>query len=424
MDISGFATIAYAQSITDDRKEGEIEGMSNQPEFTYFNKLGIRFDSDFSEDLGFTLQVVANGDEDYSPRVDWAFVDYQIDNQLKLSAGKLRMPLYIFSDYKDVSYAYPWIIPPYAVYGSPDFSSYDGGKLNYQWDLSDEWSTDLEIWFGRLKNHINVGGIGGHKVDFAIDNMYGVSLNIDRDWLFIRGVYMQGLARSDIASLIVNQIYNSPSPESLKLRNDLDGYFPDGVTNDPNEPYLLDTVEQTTGSEVVTLEEDDVRFIGLGTMMDFEHMFFNAEVTMIESDPNIIVGRAVSWYVLAGVKLPKDVAVSLTYAKDFNRPHEDAETSYREDFYQVVDDVLAEWNDALRKGPRPSDEEILGYYDISEFLVVKKYATLDTKSLILSTRWDFHPTASVKAEYLYKDKMQFGNQVSPQAIRFAIDLVF
>lgn len=423
MELSGFATIAYAQSITDDRKEGEIEGMSNQPEFTYFNRLGLRLDSDFSEDLGFTLQAVANGDEDYAPRVDWAFVDYEINNQLKVSAGKLRMPLYMFSDYKDVSYAYPWIIPPYAVYGSPDFSSFDGGKLNYRWDLGDEWSSDLEVWFGRLKNHIIVGGIGGHKVDFAIDDMYGVSLNLDRDWLFIRAVYLQGLSTSDIASLMVNQIYVSPSPDSLALRYALDGLGPNGK-NDPNEPNMLDTISLTTGSDVVTLEDDDVKFFGLGTMLDFEHTFFNAEVTLIKSDPNIIVGKAVSWYVLAGVKLPEDVSLSFTFAKDFNRPHEDAEKSYREDFYEVVNNVLQNWDDEERGGPRPTHEEIAGFYNISDLLVVKKYATLDTKSYILSTRWDFHPTASLKAEYLYKEKNQYGQETSPQAIRFAVDLIF
>jgi hypothetical protein len=401
--------------------------MSNQPEFAYFNKLGLRLDADFSEDLGFTLQAVANGEEDYTPRIDWAFVDYEIDNQLKVSAGKLRMPLYMLSDYKDVSYAYPWIVPPYAVYGSPDFSSFDGGKLNYRWDLGDEWSTDLEVWTGRLKNHINVGGIGGFKVDFALDNLYGLSLNLDHDWLFIRAVYMQGLATSDISELIVSQIDHSPSPESLKLRNAIDGKNDETGKLDGTEAYMLDTVPRTTGSDVVTLEDDDVKFLGLGTMLDFEHLFFNAEVTLINSDPNIIVGRAVSWYVLAGIKLPEDVSVSLTFAKDFNRPHKDAEKDYRKDFYEVVDDVIENWERDihLRLAPNPpSDEEIAGYYNTSEFLVVKKYATLDTKSYILSSRWDFHPTASFKAEYLYKKESQFGQSVSPQAIRLAVDFVF
>ncbi len=418
VDVSGFATIAFGQTITDDKKEGALEGMSNELDFTYLNKLGLRLDTDFTNDLSFTLQAVANGNDQYQAKVDWAFIEYDVSNQVTLSLGKLRMPLYMLSEYRDVSYAYQWITPPYAVYGSPDFSSFDGGRVNYSFDFGDEWTSNLDAWLGRLKNQVEVGGIGGHKVDFSLDSMYGISLHLDRDWFSIRALYSQGLMTSDIAPIIVDQINTSPSPDALSLRDDLE------------EKGLLFTIPLTTNSSAVTIERDDVKFVDVGIMLDFEHVFFNAEATLIKSDPNIIVGRAVSYYALVGVKVTHDIALSLTFAKDFNRPNPKASVNYKKDFYGVVSEVLDGWEDGGHKDNKgnpvdpPSPEDIAIFYQVSEFLVTKKYATLDTKSYILNTRWDFHPTASLKAEYIYKQKTQLDVDSSPQAIRIAIDLVF
>ena len=426
--ISGFATVATAQTISNDKKEGTMNGMSNTPEYTYFNKLGLRLESDVSDQLGFTVQMVTNGDDDYAPKVDWAFVDYHFNPQMTLSAGKLRMPLYMFSEFKDVSYAYQWIIPPYAVYGSPDFTSFDGLKYEYTIDFWSDWTTRFDLWMGRLKNHVNVGGIGGHRVDFNIESLYGGSINVDRDWLMFRAVYMEGRSSSDIAPLIVGQIYTNPSPESALLREDL------------MENGLLFSIPLTTESDAVTLVDDRTQFAAFGTRLDFEKVFFDAEVTLIKTDPNIIVGRAISYYVLAGIRPIEDWSFSVTFSRDFNRPHEDAKADYQKDFDQVEMDVIDRWDEdyryhelgAVKPGSElategrdpPTPDEIAQFYAISELLVIERYATLDTKTYNLGARWDFHPMASAKAEYLYKSIQEIGVDRSPQAVRLAIDLVF
>ncbi|NRB41110.1 MAG: hypothetical protein HRU20_22000 [Pseudomonadales bacterium] len=96
VNFSGFATVAYGKTVSD-YEEGN---------FRDFNKFGLRLDADLQDDLTLTAQMTANGDDDYELDIDWLFATYYFTPSLALSVGKVRAPLFMYSDFLDVGYAY------------------------------------------------------------------------------------------------------------------------------------------------------------------------------------------------------------------------------------------------------------------------------------------------------------------------------
>ena len=54
--------------------------------------------------------------------VDWAYVSYELTPKLLVQAGHKRLPIYYYSDFMYVGYAYPWVRPPQDLYGWRVFS--------------------------------------------------------------------------------------------------------------------------------------------------------------------------------------------------------------------------------------------------------------------------------------------------------------
>ncbi|NRB42266.1 MAG: hypothetical protein HRU20_27990, partial [Pseudomonadales bacterium] len=140
INFSGFASFVSAKAISDE-SEGALHGIDRDIEYRDFNKLGLRMDADLRDNLTFTAQFKVHGANDYQPEVDWLFATYSFLPNLSLSVGKVRVPLYMYSDYLDVGYAYQWISPPYSVYGLPSFTSMEGAKLSWTADLGGDWSS-------------------------------------------------------------------------------------------------------------------------------------------------------------------------------------------------------------------------------------------------------------------------------------------
>lgn len=100
--------------------------------------------------------------------LDWAFLSKRISNNWSVSAGKIKYPNLLVSDYIDVGLAYPWVRPPEEIYRfeteGPYISleSFEGFKADYALPISD---SDLSIQV-----------YGGQSVveDGHLERMFGV----------------------------------------------------------------------------------------------------------------------------------------------------------------------------------------------------------------------------------------------------------
>lgn len=64
------------------------------------------------------MQVIAKQryDENYTPTVEWAYLQYAVTESLDVRAGRVVLPVFITSEYRKVGYANPWVRPPQEVY--------------------------------------------------------------------------------------------------------------------------------------------------------------------------------------------------------------------------------------------------------------------------------------------------------------------
>lgn len=114
------------------------------------SRFGIQGSVLFSDATKATLQLVARGTEKYEPKVEWLFLSHQLANDLSIQAGKMRLPVYLYSDKMDVGFAYPWVRVPSDAY-SLDTVSFNGVKMN--WDFaSGDFSERISIYAGTDKD--------------------------------------------------------------------------------------------------------------------------------------------------------------------------------------------------------------------------------------------------------------------------------
>jgi hypothetical protein len=104
------------------------------------------------------MQLFGKGyDGRYELDASWAFLKYQVDSDTYARAGRLRMPIFLLSEYLDVGVAYPWVRPPMEVYGLVPFSNFSGVDVTRRMDFFDRDLT-VQISYGNTKPLVWSGG--------------------------------------------------------------------------------------------------------------------------------------------------------------------------------------------------------------------------------------------------------------------------
>jgi hypothetical protein len=144
---------------------------------------GVQFKKEFTPTFSGTIQLVSratNSNAGSTPTVDWAYLTWTpaTDSPWTFQVGKFRIPLYYYSDYLYIGYAYQWVRPIPDVYGWPIYS-YDGANVGYRHQIpNSDWSLTSQAWWGSYTQH-----------DDAYDTeiYYGVPTN--ESWKNIWGTY-------------------------------------------------------------------------------------------------------------------------------------------------------------------------------------------------------------------------------------------
>ena len=208
--LNGFGSVAVGTVVEGDEfladfpKTGVYDtDLSINPDTT----LGVQLSSYFSEDFSLITQVAVHGANDYEPDLDWLYLNYYLTPELSLQAGRKRLPLYYYSDYFDVGYAYYWIRPPPDVY-TWQITNYNGISLLYETALG-QWDTSLNLYYGSEESEDNelLSLLFDASVDESWKNMIGIVGTISNYWLEIRLTHMQGLIDRKISGVsVLNEV--------------------------------------------------------------------------------------------------------------------------------------------------------------------------------------------------------------------------
>jgi hypothetical protein len=152
VQFNGFASIVSGIDLEDDGNP--VAGYNNDTANNLqSSKVALQWAADLDKGMRFVGQAMARGDSDdgYVLKYDWAYFDFNIGDSGKLKVGKIRTPLYKYSDYLDVGYAYHWIAPPQIMY-SGTFNNVDGigYQLNFETGALEQ---SINVVFGRFQSN-------------------------------------------------------------------------------------------------------------------------------------------------------------------------------------------------------------------------------------------------------------------------------
>lgn len=226
--------------------------------------LGVQIKNDFSPTLSATAQLVMraeNPNRGSRPTVDWAYATWQpsAESPWTFQAGKFRIPLYYYSDYLYIGYAYPWVRPAPDVYGWPIYS-YLGANASYRTQLgASDWAATFHAWTGGYTQH-----------DDAYDTLIYYTTPTNESWKKIMGFSVSAN----------NGVF------------DVRGMF----------MRYKDTLWQDVGGVRTTLiDQQSTKIMGISANMDYKNWLVKTEIDRYEQVDPAKGLNGIYKYALAGV---------------------------------------------------------------------------------------------------------------------------
>lgn len=276
--INGFGTVGVTHLGGED--DGRSYGISGQTNDSWrgdqLSKFGAQLTYGVTDTVGLTLQTTAKayGDE-WKANLEWAYLSWQSTDNLMMRVGRLRTPVYMYSESIDVGFSYPWLRLPDEVYSQVQLSNYEGADIVYNLPLS----------FATLSFQL-AGGIAKNR-DYYI---YDEEFDIDYDNVFGSSV---SLATNDFGTFRVGYV-------EADIDTDISGSFTD-IFGNPGTATLL------------SLDKDKGKFTSIGYQYDNGTWLTANEWTsrVIENDGS---NSTDSFYLMGGRRFG-DFLAHVTYAQ-------------------------------------------------------------------------------------------------------------
>ncbi len=171
--VNGYFT--FAGSVTDENGGTYNDVSTGDPNLEALSRGALQLEFKISDDTRFVTQLLSRGDQGWQTHAEWAFLAHNINADTTVRAGRLRLPVFLFSETLDVGYTQPWVTPPTELYGLLAFSSYEGIDLRYRFEAAGaDWSLQPYMGYARLDSWEGVDS------ESRGDDMIGFDLTANR----------------------------------------------------------------------------------------------------------------------------------------------------------------------------------------------------------------------------------------------------
>lgn len=164
--LNGFGTagITHLGGEDDGRSYG-VNGQTNDAwRGDQVSKFGGQIQYGLTDTLSATVQLSAKPEQDkWKANLEWAYLSWQATDGLMLRGGRLRTPVYMYSETLDVGFTYPWLRLPDEVYSQVQVTNYEGADAIYTLPLS-VGSVTFQV----------AGGQAVNRNIFALDDLYDI----------------------------------------------------------------------------------------------------------------------------------------------------------------------------------------------------------------------------------------------------------
>jgi len=254
--LSGFGSTSWAQSDNSMPLliHREIEDSSC---FDCDTTFGLQLDL-YYDNIRASAQLVKRPQDNWSdPELEWVYLAYNLENWT-FQIGRLRAPLFLYSEYYYVGQAYTPSRPPTEVYSSIlGITYYEGGSITWTQDLGEEYTLSITPFAG-IKDSKDIRLSDSTFLELETDDMYGLNI-----------VFSSNNYRWNFSYL------NSEYDQKVTLFNHM--------VDTPSGPIILPSV--------VEVEKDiGIELFSIGAEYEFDNLTFTTEAQ--KSD------RTTSWYAM------------------------------------------------------------------------------------------------------------------------------
>jgi len=340
--------------------------------------MGLQLTADINDKASATIQLISEGSDDWNTKVDMAYLSYKVTDQLTARAGRLRVPFFLYSDYVNVGYAYPWIRAPFELYNAP-FTNIDGVDFVYRTSMG-PIDAMFQAYVGADQFVIDESFGAFANLPGRVDNQFGLIAELTWEDFKLRYAYHA----ADVS------IQTPDTPEAQQLEQGLlalaAGAFGPGTA----DPGALKTLER------VTYTDDYYDFHGIALQYDNGSLLAIVEWATASGHDESPTAVEKNGYATLGYRFGP-VLLAYTHGER------------RDDAPNVTKDL------------NPANPVSAGFIP----LIDTQMETLadDSKSDQISVRWDFSPGVAFKAEYLdYTDNKDENNNTA--ITRAGVQFVF
>jgi len=271
-------------------------GISSRPNFHYDSLLGMQAEAKVSEKLGFVAQFLAPGYNQYGVEASWAFAKYHFNENFVGRAGRLRMPLFLTSEYLQVGYAYPWITPPRHVYYQVPLSvsNYTGADATWNTNVLHQ-DLSISVFGGQVRaNYQAEGGTG--NITGKANNATGANINFGNEVFSVRAAYAAGKAKYSP---------NDPSLESLRT---LFGTLGSSLATSAANQKIYNDLQS-----YFDIDNKSISFTAVGYKLEWKDLYSVAEYTRVRFagwNPN-----SYGWYGTLGYRIMDKFLPTVTFSQ-------------------------------------------------------------------------------------------------------------
>jgi hypothetical protein len=198
-EISGFATLGsswfsnpHADFAYNNGSTGP--GNSRTLDVGLDSNLGLQWSTLLDSQVRLTAQTVIYRDASNQIKPDLTLLNalFPVSNAFSVRIGRSQNPNFLYSDYRQVHYALPWIRPPREVYGVTSFFDYDGAQVVYRQPIMLGW--ELVALAGVASASMNYSLDSGQHIDVAHgDAIRYASISLQRTCWTIKLSYETGV---------------------------------------------------------------------------------------------------------------------------------------------------------------------------------------------------------------------------------------
>lgn len=209
---SGFATLALGKT-SGACTEGALAGQYNLGCTRYIadwghagvyrdswsakqeTRAGLQGTLTFSPELSATAQITARALKDQHLNLEWLYMSYKLSPSTTLQVGRKRLPLYYYSDFQDIGYAYNTVRPSPDVYGW-EVVNYNGASLSHNSSYGD-LTVRSELLLGSENSRDNpyTKLVSDEAKDVRWSGIGGFTVEASYDWFTGRLSYIRSKLR-------------------------------------------------------------------------------------------------------------------------------------------------------------------------------------------------------------------------------------